>query len=202
MTDDIPLFKGEAMLLRWSDSSSGGKTVTFALGIDEAPEVHPFRGLGTGKMGQKFMLVCVPITDEGRPSFPEATQAAIGSVGSVDAPALASGKARGGLARAAALTPERRSEIASIAAKKRWGDLSLPQQIGIRCSDPAFQTWASMQEGMSATGADAAAQYVRHTCGVKSRAEIQPGTAAAVLWHTLLTQFEMETGQIAERRNE
>jgi hypothetical protein len=32
-----------------------------------------------------------------------------------------SGKVKGGLARAAALSPERRSEIARKAAKARWG---------------------------------------------------------------------------------
>lgn len=38
-----------------------------------------------------------------------------------DEPAAASGKQRSGQARAAALTPERRSEIARKAAAARWG---------------------------------------------------------------------------------
>lgn len=42
--------------------------------------------------------------------------------------AKAKGKVKGGHARAAALSPERRSEIASKAAKTRWGKRKIPSR--------------------------------------------------------------------------
>jgi len=52
-------YQGEAMLLRWGDNNSSGRTVTFQI-EEEGP--HPFKGYPSGaKNGQRFMIVAVPI---------------------------------------------------------------------------------------------------------------------------------------------
>ena len=67
-----PTYKGEAMLLRWADTSTGGRTVTFTLeDTPDDPERHPFKGLPCGKDGQRFALVVVPIGPDEHPSFKE-----------------------------------------------------------------------------------------------------------------------------------
>jgi len=47
------------------------------------------------------------------------------------------GRAKGGLARAAKLTPERRSEIASQAVAARWGKANAAQLVKARTPKPA-----------------------------------------------------------------
>jgi hypothetical protein len=65
-----PIYKGEAMLLRWSDNSTNGRTVTFT--IEDGPDAtkeHPFKGLSTGKGGQRFAIVAVPLGEAEHPNF-------------------------------------------------------------------------------------------------------------------------------------
>lgn len=81
--------------------------------------------------------------------------------------------------------------VPSEPERKRWHELSLPQQIGIRCNDPRFIAW------LGNSSADGAAKSVRVQCAVTSRAEIQPGTEAARLWAQLESDFLQATGQIA-----
>ena len=56
MTDTL-----EVRLLRWSDNSTGGQTVTFLL---PESEVHPFKGLRFGKTGERFAMALARIEDE------------------------------------------------------------------------------------------------------------------------------------------
>lgn len=65
-----PIYKGEAMLLRWSDNSTNGRTVTFT--IEDGPDAskeHPFKGLPCGKEGQRFAIVAVPLGEAEHPDF-------------------------------------------------------------------------------------------------------------------------------------
>jgi hypothetical protein len=72
---NTPTYKGEVMLLRWADSSTGGRTVTFTLeDTPDDPERHPFKGLPCGKDGQRFALVVVPIGEAEHPSFEQPTE--------------------------------------------------------------------------------------------------------------------------------
>ncbi len=173
--DGIPLFKGEAMLLSWGDTSSRGKTVTFALHEDDCGASHPFRDLGTGKHGQRFQIVAVPITDEGEPVSPGSGSAGHG-VPAVD--------------QAPRSTPE-------PGGAKR--ERTLPEKVGMRCCDKRFQEWLYSKGRVTGNEHDAA-QWVRHECGVKSRKEILPGTEAGDRWWKLETQYLVETNQIAEER--
>lgn len=177
--DGIPLFKGRVQLLRWLDSSSAGKTVTFALDIDSAPDSHPFKGLGTGKYGQEFMLVAVPITVGGEPIPPGATtEAAIWSAAADHPP------------------PPERSAAPGGAKRER----TLPEKVGMRCNEGPFRVWIERQTGRDDIGELEAAAWVRRECGVESRKHIIPGTEAAKKWLALETRFLEDTGQMAERR--
>lgn len=186
--DGIPLFKGEAMLLSWGDTSSRGKTVTFALHEDDCGTSHPFRDLGTGRHGQRFQIVAVPITDEGEPIPPGATTgAAIGSAAADHPP------------------PPERSAIAPGGAKRKFSELPLPQQVALRCQDERFQDWASRHPdfkhvAFGPTATDQTAAWVRHRCGNQSRALILPGTVAAQQWGEIETGYLQFTGQVAEER--
>ena len=59
-----PTFQGEALLLGWSENNRDGMTVRFAMDPTDEGSGHPFKGLGTGKFGQRFMLVAVPLSDD------------------------------------------------------------------------------------------------------------------------------------------
>lgn len=119
MTDAIPLFQGEAMLLSWSDTSTRGKTVTFALHHDECGDVHPFRGLGTGKSGQRFALVAVPITDDGEPNPPEV-------------------KATHGVV---ARSPSPQETASGAASKGGWYGLKPSARAALLCKEESFRIW-------------------------------------------------------------
>jgi hypothetical protein len=56
-----PTFQGEVLMRRWSDSSTQGVQVTFAL--PDAGELEPLKA----KTGKRFMAVLVEIGDDERP---------------------------------------------------------------------------------------------------------------------------------------
>lgn len=176
----IPLFKGEAMLLSWSDSSARGKTVTFALHPAECPDSHPFRGLGTGKSGQRFALVAVPVTDEEGDAVERLVADETAALPAPVEPAPAS-----------PVEKERRP----------FSSLPLSTQIALKCQDRAFQAWIMGIEGMEICDKEAAAGWVRAQCHVESRREITPGSEAATLWSKILTDFERDTNRMAEIRS-
>ena len=109
----------------------------------------------------------------------------------------------GGVARAAALSPDRRSEIARTAANARW-DNTMPkrpfhelppsQQAGILCGDPAFQRW------LGVAGAITAAMTVRRRCKVQSRSQFDTDKQSAGSWAAMRTDWERASGRVAEDR--
>lgn len=60
----IPTFQGEVQFRRWSDSSTQGVQVTFAL--PDSTELEPLKGLE----GKRFMAVLVRIGDDEQPLDP------------------------------------------------------------------------------------------------------------------------------------
>ncbi len=62
------IYADEAMLLRWSDSSATGRTIT--LQLQDGGE-HPFHGLPSGKNGQRVMIAVTLIGDDEQPAAPE-----------------------------------------------------------------------------------------------------------------------------------
>lgn len=67
-----PTFQGEVQLRRWSESSTQGVQVTFAL--PDSDDLEPFKA----KAGKRFMAVLVEIGDDETPVEPKAARSAIG----------------------------------------------------------------------------------------------------------------------------
>lgn len=68
-----PLFQGELQLRRWSESSTQGVQVTFALA--DADDLEPLKM----KSGKRFMAVLVEVGDDEMPVQPPPTQ--LGTLG-------------------------------------------------------------------------------------------------------------------------
>lgn len=106
-----PTYCGEAMLLRWADSSTNGRTVTFVIEDSlDATIAHPFKGLPCGKDGQRFALVVVPVGEDEHPDF------------QTDKP---------GPSKSAA--PEK--------GRRRLHELPRSQQAALMCDRQDFQHW-------------------------------------------------------------
>lgn len=77
--------------------------------------------------------------------------------------------------------------------KKRWALLPPAQQAAIRCGEPAFRRFLAETgdfSGIAVLDLDMAAEEVRERCGVRSRAQILPGTNAAAIWATIDARFQ------------
>lgn len=68
MAEPTPTFAGEVQLRRWSESSTQGVQVTFALA--ESADLDKFKGLD----GKRFMAVLVQIGDDEQPVLPNLTK--------------------------------------------------------------------------------------------------------------------------------
>ena len=85
----------------------------------------------------------------------------------------------------------------------RFDELLAPQQAGILCNDPQFQTFAARRTGIP-TGqcnASAAAEYLRQVCQIDSRRELQSNDTARKRFQTLRTEFDAWRGRIATPRS-
>lgn len=65
MTNIPTIYADEALLLRWGDSSTTGRTVTLQL---QEQGDHPFRGLPSGKNGQRVMIAVTLLGDDEKPA--------------------------------------------------------------------------------------------------------------------------------------
>ncbi len=65
----------------------------------------------------------------------------------------------------------------------------LAQRAAILCGDPVFQRFIEESEHTGCRNEEDAADAVRFLCGINSRAEIRPGTPAAVRWDKLYSRF-------------
>lgn len=69
---NIPtIYADEALLVRWGDSSTSGRTITLQL---QEHGDHPFRGLPSGKNGQRVMIAVTLIGDDEQPVPAEAVR--------------------------------------------------------------------------------------------------------------------------------
>lgn len=73
--------------------------------------------------------------------------------------------------------------------RRVFSEMPLPQQIGIRCNEPAFRGFIEIRKDIPIQRmermADECADYVRKYCEVTSRSEIRPGSFAAKRWKEL-----------------
>lgn len=168
-----PIYKGEAMLLRWSDNSTNGRTVTFT--IEDGPDAtkeHPFKGLSTGKGGQRFAIVAVPLGEAEHPAFEQPIS-----------PSAQECIAQG------ITYPQPKPER----PKQSWGDMKRSQQAGILAADERFQRWLGVRDE------DDAADYIRSECGLESRRQLDNGMGGK-RFDEIVAQFRTATGQMAEQR--
>lgn len=68
MADIRPTFQGEVQFRRWSDSSTQGVQITFAL--PDSSDLEPLKA----KAGKRFMAVLVEIGDDEQPVQPQPTE--------------------------------------------------------------------------------------------------------------------------------
>lgn len=164
-----PSYQGEVQLLRWGDNSTNGMTVTLALNGVEEGEGHPFKGLGTGKQGQQFMAVLVPVTE----SPPQASDGDAGHHSIPSEPVAGSGGAS--------------SKTPQGSQARTFNDMTPAQQAGMMCQDPEFRRWLHEQRGMP-EGAEVAL-FVRRMCGVESRRDIVAGAPAGRRWSAIISEY-------------
>lgn len=80
---------------------------------------------------------------------------------------------------------------ATAGEKRRWREITLAQQAGIRCAEPAFWTYLREQGQPQVTDTETAAEYVRMVCGnLHSRAELDRKPAAGRLWTDLDARYQ------------
>ena len=68
--------------------------------------------------------------------------------------------------------------------QRRWEDLKLSMQAGIRCEEVAFQKF------LGVNGFEEAAKLVRRICEVDSRAGLNTDTEAAKRWRDIESQYQ------------
>lgn len=74
------------------------------------------------------------------------------------------------------------------APRKPFASLPLSQQAGMRTDDKSFQEFLETQVPIH--DEESYADAIRSICGVESRAEIKPGTPAAVSWAALEVRYQ------------
>jgi hypothetical protein len=86
--------------------------------------------------------------------------------------------------------------------RRRFADMPAPQQAGILCNDPRFQSFAALRSGFPGDSfqPSAAAEYLRSCCGIASRSDLATNPNARDRFDRLLTEFDAWTGRIAQPR--
>ena len=214
-------FEAEVRLLRWSESSTAGRTITLELPPDQG-DAHPFRGLPTGHQnGQRFMMSFAAIDDDETRRDPAAGPLAAGSPGPADAPPSAGAGATntemppasapivGGNARLPRASPDapqganHKDLSHSLAGKQRYAEADERERAvtraGMLANDRQFQAWAAKKSGFQASP-ELGASCIRAMCNISSRKEIALSDRAYTAFLELETEFERDTNRIAEIR--
>lgn len=82
------------------------------------------------------------------------------------------------------------SPAGAATSRREWSSLSPPQQAGIRCGEIAFQRFLRENGDAQCDTSEAAATYVRFSCGVRSRADIGKDRASLNKWRDLETAYQ------------
>lgn len=72
--------------------------------------------------------------------------------------------------------------------------MKLSQLSGVMCNNPNFRAWLQEEFGEPFPDADAAADFIRRTCGIESRAHLDIVEHAATLFRTLLKDYDEARG--------
>lgn len=84
-----------------------------------------------------------------------------------------------------------------------FNQMPAAQQAGILCNDPEFRKFTDAQTTTTgdASTITAAAEFVRTTCQIKSRSELNTDSQAAAKFAALRTDFDAWAGRIAAPRD-
>jgi len=178
-------FEAEVRLIRWSESSTAGRTITIELPPD-AGEAHPFRGLSTGHQhGQRFLMQFSAIGDDERPEDPKV-------------------QLKGMLERSLEHEARPKDLGRSLAGKQRYANSSARAQARDRSiflpRDPKFIPWANERSPYRIHNELDAVRFIRDRCGVDSRAEIATDPDAYREFIEMETAYKIDTEQFAESR--
>ena len=167
-------YKGQAVLLRWSDSHKG-RTVTLLL--EDTGERHPFGELKCGhEHGQRMQIACVLVNDAEEP-VANATASSQGGEAEKETPA---GEVPNTNARIPELSQKRERTRSQIAA--------------LKLTDPYFQNWlipryADQTEINDRPAAAIADAVLKRVLGIGSKSELDSNPAKAEAWDRLETSF-------------
>jgi len=78
-----------------------------------------------------------------------------------------------------------------VKERKRFADLSLSQQAGIRCADPDFWEFLSTRTTGGVASSEDAARRVRSLCVVLSRADLNTTPDGAKRWGKLEDDYQL-----------
>lgn len=111
-------------------------------------------------------------------------------------PPTESPQSAGGKARAAALTPERRTEIAKAAADERWGkeprNYTRSQLAFLKTEDRDFQAWLGVPMNQDADVREAECDHrLKVRIGITSKSELDQEGPKALAFDRLLTDFSV-----------
>lgn len=177
-------YEGQALLVRWGETSTAGRTVTFQ--IEEGPDaspLHPFKGFRAGKDGDRFLIMCVPIGNDEQP---------ISEIAASRESTIPPGAGIGSPPESAASS----APAASPKERRPFHMLPLATQAAIRCQDATFIAWLKLDDPTPET----AAEVVRAYCGVDSRSQLSGHPIAAAKWRAMNERFLIETGQMPDPR--
>jgi hypothetical protein len=180
-------FEADVRLLRWSDSSTAGRTATFEFPLTE-DKAHPFWGLPVGpKNGQRCRISFELIGDDDQP-IPD--PAAVVGSRPVPTPAQAP--------QATASEPGAKNLAKSWVAKEAYRNKSPGEKAVVLASllikDAEFQLWAGAQDERHAD------HMLKVWCGITSKSELADNEAAQTKLNAMRLEFEMAMGRIAEVR--
>ena len=149
-----PIYRGEALLKRWGDSSNAGRTIT--LQIEDGGE-HPFKGYE----GERFAVIVVPIGNDEQPTAIAQRQ----STQTVQRDAMDAGS-----------TPV--AVPKSAKPKGRWDQLRPSARAALLVKDDAFLEFAQQHRSYDTNGCATADDWLKKMCRVHSKREFDTNTDA------------------------
>lgn len=149
------VFEGEVQLLRWSETSNQGATITLQLSNPDDLERFKVMTLAKGKQaGQRLMAAMVEVGDDEQP----VTQ---------PKPGITCSKGP--------------SEPVLSAAKEKPGPLCV--MACNFCADPMFWQWIEDGETFPVNSADDAKEFIFRICRIQSRKELDQNSFAESVFH-------------------
>lgn len=182
MTQEIKsAYLGEALLIRWGETATAGRTVTFQLD-EHVGASHPFKGLKCGPNGQRLKLVAVLIDENEQPVEPDQARRCVPKKAVQDT-SLASG------------VDEKPSH-----SDREW---SRSQKAFLMCQDPEFQDWVNAEcaakagrifqiEGMVPDADEERANLaLKELLGITSKKELDTDPHAAARFDSMRVDFDV-----------